>query len=85
LEYLLQQGANPNVVVDFAESVLESVESDLFYHDIESGGDMNSPDSQRCRILEEIIAILIGYAAQRLGNWQGPLPTIDVQTPTHLD
>jgi len=47
VEFLLEKGANPNVVCDYSETVLELAEIDLDYNSIEAG-DLDLPDGQRC-------------------------------------
>ena len=68
-ENLLQRGANPNVVYDYTESLLEAAEFDLRYRAGEAGGDADSPNGKRCRALEEIIGVLKRHGAKRLSEY----------------
>jgi len=66
VEFLLQRGANPNVITDYHETILEWVQWDQDYHKSEACGDKNSFDAHASRVLGEIVGILKKYGAVKL-------------------
>jgi len=70
VEYLIQHGATPNVVLDQSESLLDWAEFDQWYHTSESLGDADSHDGVIAAALAEVIAVLKKHGAQRLCDLQ---------------
>ena len=75
-DYLLHKGANPNVIIEFHETVLDHAEFDLFFHEGEcSDGDPQHTDW--AIRMGKIVKSLIRYGAKslpdlwtdRLGSW----------------
>jgi hypothetical protein len=69
VEYLLAQGADPNVVLDHGpEAILDAVEFHKWYDEQEAGGDSTSPRASCARILEEVISLLRRFGAKPFGE-----------------
>ncbi len=66
VEILLKYGANPNVVVEYNETLLDWVEFDQWYHECEGKYHENSEDSKVAKEVGNIIVLLTKYGAKNL-------------------
>lgn len=66
VEYLLQRGANPNVVYDFSDTVLGAVHTDLTYHELEVQRHSALQDAETVERLTAIVAVLARHGAKHL-------------------
>ncbi len=66
VEVLLKYGANPNVVVEYNETLLDWVEFDQWYHECEGGQDEDTDDFKAAKEVGKMIVLLTKYGAKNL-------------------